>query len=67
MMDFLISLLKPNVCNRKYFVIEKFHSPCSCIRKCKYPPPGPKVKVPVRTDYYQPKYGPSVQDYPRDS
>ena len=61
-----ISLLKPVICYRKYYVLEKFQPPCKCIMKCKYPPPGPKVRIPVKTYYYPRKFEPVRPVYRRD-
>lgn len=34
-----MDLFKPTECFRKYYTIEKYEPKCSCIWKCKYPPP----------------------------
>ena len=34
-----MDLFKPTECFRKYYTIEKYEPKCSCICKCKYPPP----------------------------
>lgn len=34
-----MDLFKPTECFRKYYTIEKYEPKCSCILKCKYPPP----------------------------
>ena len=34
-----MDVFKPTECFRKYYTIEKYEPKCSCIWKCKYPPP----------------------------
>lgn len=37
----------PKSCFRKYYVIEKYEKPCTCLSKCKYPPPDTSLKIEV--------------------
>lgn len=49
---FLFQWLKPHVCFRKFYVMEKFEAPncCKCVLSCKYPPPDTleKITIPVK-------------------
>ena len=64
-MNFLRKILKPKVCYRKDYVVEKYEKPCNCIGRCKFPPPGPPAKIPVeerfKIDYYPLSHGPFLR------
>ena len=48
------SFLRPQVCFRKFYVMEKFEAPhcCKCVLFCKYPPPDKleKVMIPAKSN-----------------
>ena len=48
------SFLRPQVCFRKFYVMEKFEVPnsCKCVLFCKYPPPDKpeKVMIPAKSN-----------------
>lgn len=58
----LMDILKPLVCYKHYYVIEKFDSnKCKCILKCKFPPPKELAPVKVPNEilfkyYFMKKY-----------
>lgn len=53
-MSFVMDLLKPLECYRKYYTMEKFECKCKCIWKCKYPPPKNPAWIPVKNKKCEP-------------
>ena len=41
----MMNWLKPPICFRKYYTMDKFNCDCQCIWKCKYPPPSKLIPI----------------------
>ena len=47
----LMDILKPSVCYKHFYVMEKFESnKCKCILKCKFPPPKELARIRVSNE-----------------